>query len=113
QDIRRKEDALRQVRDDLVNFTTSPLYKLRMDSRAFPILGEGNPDANLFFIGEAPGKTEVQVGRPFVGPSGEVLADMLRSINLRREDVYLTNVLHDRPSAKDPTPEEIAAYTPL
>jgi DNA polymerase len=112
--VLRKEAALKAVRDDLVNATTSPLYKFRIDNRLFPVLGEGNADANILFIGEAPGKTETETGRPFCGPSGDVLDEMLRSINLKREDVFVTNILLDRPPEKrDPTPEELAFYTPF
>ncbi len=112
--ISQKEAALKAVRDDLVNATSSPLYTFRNDNRYFPVLGEGNPDANLLFIGESPGKTEAAQGKPFCGPSGEVLDEMLKSIGLKREDVYVTNVLLDRPPDKrDPTPEELAFYTPF
>jgi uracil-DNA glycosylase len=110
----RKEAALKAVRDDLVGATASPLYQFRIENRLFPVLGDGNPDANLLFIGEAPGKTEAEVGRPFIGPSGEVLAEMLRSINLKREDVFVTNLILDRsPTRRDPTPQEIEFYTPF
>lgn len=112
--VRKKREALKAVRDDLVNATTSPLYKTRIDSRAFPVLGEGNPDANLLFIGESPGKNEAAHGIPFCGPSGEILDEMLASIRLRREDVFVTNVVLDCPQKKrEPTPEEIAFYTPF
>lgn len=112
--VERKEAALKQVRLDLVGATESPLYKFRVENRLFPVIGEGNPDANILFIGEAPGKNEAEVGRPFIGPSGEVLAEMLKSINLKREDVYVTNIVLDRPPTKrDPTPEEIAFYEPF
>ncbi len=112
--LRQKEAALKVVRDDLVNASDSPLYAIRIENRFFPVLGEGNPDANILFIGEAPGKNEANQGRPFCGPSGDVLAEMLQSINLQREDVYLTNILHDWTAEKrDPRPEEIAFYTPF
>src|SRR5258708_5242048 len=111
---RRKEAALKAVRNDLVNATTSPLYQLRIDSRSYPVVGDGNPDASIMFIGESPGKNEALQGKPFIGPSGEVLDDMLKGINLKREDVYITNVLLDCPHEKrDPLPEEIAFYTPF
>ena len=110
----RKAEALKQVRLDLVGATDSPLYQFRIENRLFPVIGEGNPDANIIFIGESPGKNEAEAGRPFIGPSGEVLAEMLRSINLKREDVYVTNILLDRPPEKrEPTPEEIAFYEPF
>lgn len=112
--LREKEAAIKAVRADLVGASTSPLYQFRIDNRLFPVLGEGSADANLMFIGEAPGKTEAEQGKPFCGPSGEVLAEMLRAINLKREDVFVTNLILDRPPEKrDPTPEEIAFYAPF
>ncbi|MCA0457659.1 MAG: TIR domain-containing protein [Chloroflexi bacterium] len=112
--LNQKEAAIKQVRLDLVGATESPLYQFRIENRLFPVIGEGNPDANIVFIGEAPGKNEAAAGRPFIGPSGEVLAEMLKSINLLREDVFVTNILLDRPPEKrDPTPEEIAFYEPF
>lgn len=111
--LKRKEEALKQVRLDIVGATDSPLYHQRIENRWFPVLGEGYADANIMFIGEAPGKTEAEQGRPFIGPSGEVLAEMLRTINLKREDVFVTNVLLDYPGAKrEPSAEELAFYTP-
>lgn len=111
--LRRKEAALKAVRDDLVSATTSPLYRFRIENRHFPVLGEGSADANILFIGEAPGKNEAATGRPFIGPSGEVLAEMLRGIGLKREDVYVTNVLLDFAGKRDPLPEELAFYAPF
>ena len=61
------------------------------------VFGEGNPDAALVFIGEAPGETEDRTGRPFVGPAGEKLDEMIAAMGLRREDVYIANVLKSRP----------------
>ena len=70
--------------------------------------GEGAEDADLLFIGEAPGWHEDQQGRPFVGPAGHFLDELLRSIGLRREDVYIANVIKCRPpSNRDPLPDEI------
>ncbi len=112
--MRQKEEALKAVRLDLVGATESPLYKFRIESRAFPVIGAGNPDANILFIGESPGKNEAETGMPFSGPSGDVLDEMLNSIKLRREDVYLTNVVLDRPpSNREPTKDEIAFYEPF
>lgn len=112
--IQQKAEALKVVRADLVGATNSPLYNYRNDNRHFPVIGAGNPDANILFIGEAPGKVEAAQGVPFVGPSGEVLDEMLRSINLKRDDVFATNVLLDHPPAsRDPLPEEIDFYTPF
>lgn len=112
--LQRKADALKAVRDDLVNASTSPLYPVRVEGRFFPVLGEGSPDANIMFIGEAPGKNEAQQGKPFCGPSGEILDEMLRGIGLKRDAVFVTNILLDYPGEKrEPTPEELAFYTPF
>jgi DNA polymerase len=111
---KKKALALRALREELVKSTNSPLYQVRMANGYIPVLGDGNPDANLIFVGEAPGKAEAELGRPFVGPSGDILAEMLREINLRREDVYVTNLILDRPPEKrDPLPAEIAFYAPF
>ncbi|MCB9456207.1 MAG: TIR domain-containing protein [Anaerolineaceae bacterium] len=110
----RKAESLKAVRDDLVNATTSPLYTVRVEGRYFPVLGEGDPDANIMFIGESPGKHEAQQGKPFCGPSGDILDELLRGIGLARESVYITNILLDHPGAKrEPTPQELAFYTPF
>ncbi len=111
---RQKEAALKQLRIELIGATASPLYQHRTENGCFPVLGEGNPDAAILFIGEAPGKTEAQQGRPFIGPSGAVLDELLGSIHLQRSDVYLTNLVLDEPPEKrDPLPHEIAFYEPF
>ena len=72
-----------------------------------PVFGDGNPDARIVFIGEAPGKKEDESGRPFVGAAGKFLAEMLASINLKREDIYITNIVKYRPpDNRDPEPSE-------
>jgi len=72
-----------------------------------PVPGDGNPDAEIVFIGEAPGKSEDEQGRPFVGAAGKFLAEMLENIGLKREDIYITNIVKYRPpNNRDPLPEE-------
>lgn len=72
--------------------------------------GDGNPHAEVVFIGEAPGKNEDKEGRPFVGAAGKFLAEMLESIHMKREDIYITNVVKYRPpNNRDPLLEEIEA----
>ncbi len=79
-------------------------------SRNLTVPGEGNPNAEIMFIGEAPGWYENQQGRPFVGPAGQFLAELLASINLKRQDVFIANVVKCRPPQnRDPFPEEIAS----
>ena len=74
---------------------------------ANPVLGEGNFNADIMFIGEAPGAKEDELGRPFVGPAGKFLDELLESIGLKREDVYISNVVKYRPpDNRDPLPEE-------
>lgn len=71
------------------------------------VFGDGNPDANIVFIGEAPGKKEDETGKPFVGAAGRFLDEMLASIDLKREDVYITNIVKYRPpNNRDPLPDE-------
>ena len=72
--------------------------------------GNGNADAEIVFIGEAPGKSEDQKGVPFVGAAGKFLDEMLSAINLKREDIYITNIVKYRPpNNRDPLPEEKSA----
>lgn len=73
--------------------------------------GEGNPESPIVFIGEGPGRVEDQEGRPFVGPAGQLLVKLLGSIGLKREDVYITNVVKCRPPEnRDPSPAEVAEH---
>lgn len=78
------------------------------------VFGVGNLDAELLFIGEAPGKNEDVKGVPFVGAAGKFLDEMLESINLKREDVYITNIVKYRPpNNRDPLPSEKSAFLPF
>ena len=77
------------------------------------VLGDGNPDADIVFIGEAPGKKEDELGLPFVGAAGKFLNEMLSTIGLERQDVYITNIVKYRPpNNRDPLPEEKKAFLP-
>jgi DNA polymerase len=78
--------------------------------RAHVVFGEGNPDADVMFIGEAPGQEEDLQARPFVGRAGKLLDSMIKQVGLRREDVYITNVNKCRPpNNRDPEPDEVEA----
>ncbi len=80
------------------------------ERRTVAVPGEGSPEAEIMFIGEGPGFNEDQQGRPFVGAAGQLLTEMLRGIGLRREDVFITNVVRCRPPGnRDPLPDELAA----
>jgi uracil-DNA glycosylase family 4 len=78
-----------------------------------PVPGEGNPNAGFVIVGEAPGATEDETGRPFVGASGELLTKILAAVNFKREDVFICNVLKHRPPGnRNPAPDEIKACSP-
>lgn len=77
------------------------------------VVGDGNPDADIVFIGEAPGKNEDEQGLPFVGAAGKFLNEMLAAADMNREDVYITNIVKYRPpNNRDPLPEEKKAFWP-
>ena len=77
------------------------------------VFGDGNPDADIVFIGEAPGKKEDEQGIPFVGAAGRFLNEMLETISLERKDIYITNIVKYRPpNNRDPYPDEKKAFLP-
>jgi uracil-DNA glycosylase len=89
--------------------TRCPLYATAIN----PVPGEGSATAELMCIGEAPGATEDETGRPFVGQAGKLLTDILRAIKLSREEVFIANVMKHRPPGnRNPTPDEITACSP-
>lgn len=101
---------LTDLYEEIARCTRCPLSQTRV--RTVP--GEGPENADIMFIGEAPGFHENQQGRPFVGAAGKFLEKLLASINLRREDVYICNVIKCRPPGnRDPLPEEIEACRPF
>jgi DNA polymerase len=107
-------DALKGIRDSLLNASDAPLFSYRSENDYFPVIGEGAHDASIMFVGEAPGETEAKTGKPFCGAAGKFLDVMLESIGMDRTKVYITNLVKDRPPAnRDPLPEEIAYYSPL
>ena len=96
------EEMLREIATEVSTCTKCKLCKGR--TRAVP--GEGNPNAKILFIGEGPGYHEDQQGRPFVGPAGQFLDELLASINLKRSDVFIANVVKCRPPQnRDPEAE--------
>ena len=82
-------------------------------TRTSVVFGSGNTNADLIFIGEAPGAEEDQQGLPFVGAAGQLLTRMIEAMGLTREDVYIANIIKCRPpNNRDPKPEELAACQP-
>ncbi len=105
---------MEEIHLGLESLKKSSLYRYRKDNDYIPVIGEGNISASIMFIGEAPGKTEAETGKPFCGRSGIMLDELLASIKLDRADVYVTNLVKDRPQDnRDPSPEEIALYGPF
>lgn len=112
--INKKERALKAIKDEILGLVSSPLYKERIKNKYFPVIGEGNHSAWIMFIGEAPGENEAKTGRPFCGRAGKVLDELLVSAGIERKDVYVTNIVKDRPPGnRDPLPDEIEIYAPF
>lgn len=109
----KKQGLMETIEKEILARTDSPLYEYRSENNYLPVIGEGSLNSKIFFIGEAPGKTEAETGKPFCGRSGKFLTEMLESVGLKREEVYITSVVKDRPQDnRDPTPKEIALYGP-
>lgn len=109
-----RTESLRKIKDEVLRLENSPLYAERIKNGVFPVIGEGNHDAKIMFVGEAPGRNEAKTGRPFVGAAGKILDELLASVDIPRSDVYITNIVKDRPPFnRDPEPEEIIAYGPF
>lgn len=109
-----RTEKMRAIRDEIVNLTESPLYEYRTSNGYFPVIGQGSHSAQIMFIGEAPGKNEAEQARPFCGASGRVLDELLASVGIAREDVYITNIVKDRPpDNRDPRKAELDLYAPF
>ncbi len=101
--------ALVELFEEVKVCTRCPLHETRTKA----VFGAGNADAELMFVGEAPGAEEDRQGLPFVGRAGQLLNQMLAGIGLEREDVFIANVLKSRPPGnRDPQPQEIEACRP-
>jgi uracil-DNA glycosylase len=103
------EAILGQIADEVRGCTRCALAS----GRTFAVPGEGNPLSDVLLVGEGPGAREDRTGRPFVGPAGQLLAELLAAIGWHREDVFITNVVKCRPPAnRDPEPVETSACAP-
>jgi len=102
--------SLEEIRAQMGDCRRCKLYA----GRTRLVFGDGDPNARLMFVGEAPGADEDQQGVPFVGAAGQLLNKMLSKLGLRREEVYIANILKSRPPGnRDPEPDEIAACLPF
>ena len=109
-----KTMALREIRDEVMELETSPLYIYRQEHGYVPVIGQGDHNATLVLVGEAPGEQEAQTGVPFSGRAGELLDQLLERVEIDREEIYITNVLKDRPpDNRTPKADEISLYGPF
>ena len=106
-----KQKLLDQIKADILKQNICP--DLAKTAKQL-VMGDGNPNADIVFIGEAPGKNEDIQGLPFVGASGKFLSEMLALIDLKRGDIYITNIVKYRPpNNRDPLPDEKEAFLPF
>ena len=105
-----KQTLLEQIRADIITNNTCPdLAKTATNL----VMGDGNVDADIVFIGEAPGKNEDEQGLPFIGAAGKFLDSMLEGAGITRSEVYITNIVKYRPpNNRDPLPEEKQTFWP-
>jgi DNA polymerase len=104
-------DTLAVIREDLGACTRCKLHAL---GRRQIVFGVGSPSAELMFVGEAPGADEDVQGEPFVGRAGQLLTKIIEAIDLRREDVYIANVIKCRPpNNRNPEPDEVGQCEPF
>jgi uracil-DNA glycosylase len=112
--VEERKELMRQIKDEVVGLKKSPLYEFRIENKNLPVIGDGSHFSEIMFIGEAPGRNEAKTGRPFCGRAGDILNELLDSAGIKREDVYITNIVKDRPPKnRDPLPEEIKIYGPF
>jgi uracil-DNA glycosylase family 4 len=105
-----KQDQLDAIKQQILDDKVTPELASTATQLVF---GTGSPDAEIVFVGEAPGKNEDLKGEPFVGAAGKFLDEMLQSVNLQRSDIYITNIVKYRPpNNRDPLPEEKKAFLP-
>lgn len=88
-----KQEELQKLSKEIASCKQCPLWKTRNNT----VPGEGNPDADIVFVGEGPGATEDETGRPFVGRAGKLLDNMIKSMDLDRNDVFILNIVKCRP----------------
>jgi DNA polymerase len=108
---RNATEALAAIRADIGDCTRCKLHTL---GRKQIVFGVGNPEADLMFVGEAPGAEEDEQGIPFVGRAGQLLTKIIEAIDLRRDDVYIANIIKCRPPQnRNPEPDEVALCEPF
>jgi len=112
--LEEREKRLKRIKEEVINCKKCPLYQERVSQRFYPVIGEGSHQAKIMFVGEAPGLNEAKTARPFCGAAGKILDELLASVGIKRNDVYITNLLKDRPpNNRDPAVEEIKSCIPF
>lgn len=107
------KNGLKKIKDEVIGCRKCLLYKERIKNKYYPVIGEGNHYTKIVFIGEAPGMQEAKTGRPFCGQAGKILDELLESAGIKREEVYICNILKCRPPGnRNPQSQEIEACTP-
>lgn len=106
-----KDEQLEEIKAEIIRNNICPELAAEATQLVF---GDGNANADIVFIGEAPGKNEDLQGKPFVGAAGKFLNEMLETIGLKRDDIYITNIVKYRPPGnRDPLPQEKLAFLPF
>lgn len=105
------------TRNQILNVISGEVHfctKCRLcEDTGLSVFGEGNPEADIMLVGEGPGQMEAETGRPFVGKAGKLLDNMISSIELKREDIYIANIVkHRPPNNRNPEPDEIKVCLP-
>ena len=105
-----KRERLERLAREVERCRRCPLYR----TRTHAVVSDGAPEARLMFVGEAPGREEDRQGKPFVGAAGQLLTKMIEAMGMKRQEVYICNVLKDRPPEnRTPLPEEVEACLPF
>ncbi len=103
-----RDEELRKIKDEVLVCKQCCLYEDRIQGKFYPVIGQGNHQAKIMFVGEAPGLQEAKTGRPFCGTAGSILTELLESVGIKREEVYIANLLKCRPPGnRDPLLDEI------
>lgn len=114
QPLSSRSEKLKQIHEEVVNLTSSPLYQYRVEHKFLPVVGEGNYQAGIMFVAEAPGINEAKTGRHFQGQAGKIFDQLINATRLTRSEIYITNIIKDKlPQNRNPLPDEIKTYAPF
>ncbi len=109
-----RTEKLKEIANEVEALRGFFLVDERIKNNYLPVVGEGSSKASIMLVGEAPGANEAKTGKPFIGRSGKFLDELLVSVKIPRESVFITSIVKDRPPKnRDPKPEEIEIYTPF